>query len=141
MNNFLKLAWVFLFIVLCFVGLSFLVPSAGVVVTQTITQSWILSVSWVVEQAQSRVQRILDDREVQKTLIRIQKDDPLYNKDGAIFMNREKLLPVQKDKNYYSEWTVKTPGESDRGARRIIEGRSWELYFTDDHYTSFTRIR
>jgi ribonuclease T1 len=56
-------------------------------------------------------------------------------------MNREKLLPVQKDQNYYSEWTVKTPWKSDRGARRIIEGHWGELYFTDDHYTSFTRIR
>lgn len=61
------------------------------------------------EQVQSRVQQILDDREVQKTLERIEKDAPLYNKDGAVFMNREKLLPVQKDQNYYSEWTVKTP--------------------------------
>lgn len=141
MKNVFKFIWVFLFIVLCFAGLSFLMPSASVEEIKITTQSWELSISWIVDRVQSRVQRILDDREVQKTLTRIQKDDPLYNKDGAIFMNREKLLPVQKDKNYYSEWTVKTPGESDRGARRIIEGKWWELYFTDDHYTSFTRIR
>ena len=104
-------------------------------------QSGSISISWVTDQVQSRVQKILDDTEVQKTLTRIEKDAPGYNKDGAIFMNRERLLPVQKDKNYYSEWTVKTSGESDRGARRIVEGKWGELYFTDDHYTSFTRIR
>ncbi|MFZ2255208.1 MAG: ribonuclease domain-containing protein [Patescibacteria group bacterium] len=60
---------------------------------------------------------------MQKTLTRIEKDTPLYNKDGATFMNRERLLPVQKDQNYYSEWTVKTPTESDRGTRRIVEGK------------------
>ena len=141
MKNIFKFIFIFLFIILCFVGLSFYSPSVIVHDSRVSSQSWELSVSWVVEQVQSRVQYILDDREVQKTLTRIQKDAPLYNKDGAVFMNRERLLPVQDDKNYYSEWTVKTPGESDRGARRIIEGRSWELYFTDDHYTSFTRIR
>lgn len=141
MKNFLKIAWVLLFIFAFFIGLSFFMPSVNVENSKTTTQSWILTASWVIDEVQSRVQRILDDAEVQRTLIRIEKDAPLYNKDGATFMNREKLLPVQKDKNYYSEWTVKTPGESDRGARRIIEGRWGELYFTDDHYTSFTRIR
>jgi ribonuclease T1 len=82
-----------------------------------------MTTSGIIDQVQFRVQKILDDREVQNTLMRIEKDAPGYNKDGAIFMNRERLLPVQEDKSYYSEWTVKTPGESDRGARRIIEGK------------------
>ena len=141
MKNFLKFLWVFLLIVLCFIGLSFFMPSASVDDTKTTTQSWMLSISWVVDRVQSRVQWILDDAEVIQTIENIEKDTPKYNKDGAVFMNRERLLPVQKDQNYYSEWTVRTPWSSDRWARRIIEGKRGELYFTDDHYLSFTRIR
>ena len=33
-----------------------------------------------------------------------------------------------------------TPGENDRGARRIVAGEEGELYYTDDHYDSFQRI-
>lgn len=105
------------------------------------TQSWEPNIPWIIDEVQSRVQRILDDNEVKNTLYRIEQDTPKYNKDGAVFMNREKLLPVQNDRNYYSEWTVITPWEDDRGARRIVEGKWGELYFTDDHYDSFTRIR
>jgi ribonuclease T1 len=36
---------------------------------------------------------------------------------------------------------VKTPGQKGRGARRIVAGRGGELYYTDDHYRSFRRIR
>jgi ribonuclease T1 len=35
---------------------------------------------------------------------------------------------------------VITPGENDRGARRIIAGDGGEFYYTDDHYDSFKRI-
>ena len=41
---------------------------------------------------------------------------------------------------YYHEYTVPTPGSSDRGARRIITGSATEMYWTDDHYRSFERI-
>jgi ribonuclease T1 len=36
---------------------------------------------------------------------------------------------------------VPTPGSDDRGARRIVAGADGELYWTDDHYSSFARIR
>jgi ribonuclease T1 len=49
------------------------------------------------------------------------------------------LLP-DKSSGYYHEYTVPTPGASDRGARRIIVGSGGELYWTDDHYRSFERI-
>lgn len=88
-----------------------------------------------------RVSRIMSDTEVQKTLERISKDRPLYNQDGAVFENREKKLPIQKDRSYYHEWTIRTPDSVDRGTRRIIEGKSGDLYFTDDHYLSFVQIR
>lgn len=59
--------------------------------------------------------------------------------DGGVFGNREQLLP-DEDYGYYREYTVPTPGSSDRGARRIIAGAGGELYWTADHYASFARI-
>lgn len=61
-------------------------------------------------------------------------------KDGSTFGNREGLLPDRRH-GYYAEYTVPTPGESDRGARRIIGGDRGERYWTEDHYESFERIR
>ena len=80
-------------------------------------------------------------REAQETLARIRKGGPYpYAKDGAVFGNREALLPRQK-RGYYREYTVKTPGERTRGARRIVAGRGGDYWYTDDHYASFRRIR
>ncbi len=62
-----------------------------------------------------------------------------YDKDGAVFQNREGILPGRQ-RGYYHEYTVITPGENDRGARRIVTGSRGELYYTDDHYDSFKRI-
>ena len=61
------------------------------------------------------------------------------NRGGIVFENRERLLPDEPI-GYYHEYTVPTPGSSDRGARRIITGSGAELYWTDDHYRSFERI-
>ncbi|MGA8846574.1 MAG: ribonuclease domain-containing protein [Nocardioides sp.] len=63
----------------------------------------------------------------------------LYDKDGSTFGNYEGLLP-DRERGYYQEFTVETPGSYDRGARRIVEGADAELYWTDDHYESFSRI-
>ncbi|MBN1152940.1 MAG: ribonuclease N1 [Dehalococcoidia bacterium] len=62
-----------------------------------------------------------------------------YDKDGSIFHNYEGLLPPEAD-GYYREYTVETPGSSDRGARRIVAGADGERYYTDDHYESFRLI-
>ena len=62
-----------------------------------------------------------------------------YEKDGAVFENREALLP-SRHYGYYREYTVPTPGALDRGARRIIGGRRGDRYYTADHYTSFRKI-
>jgi ribonuclease T1 len=86
-------------------------------------------------------------REGQQTLRLIAAGGPFpYSKDGASFGNREGILP-QQPRNYYREYTVKTPGEGDRGARRIVCGgggngpKTAECYYTADHYASFQRIR
>ena len=65
---------------------------------------------------------------------------PEPDHDGGTFGNREELLPDQP-MGYYREYTVPTPGVDHRGARRIVAGDGDELYWTDDHYSSFSRIR
>jgi ribonuclease T1 len=62
-----------------------------------------------------------------------------YDQDDRTFQNREGILPRQ-ERGYYREYTVKTPGSNDRGARRIIGGRDGDRYYTDDHYDSFRQI-
>jgi ribonuclease T1 len=88
-------------------------------------------------------------REARETLALIKRGGPFpYRKDGSTFSNRERRLPRQPE-GYYTAYTVRTPGERDRGARRIVAGRgstgdprtSGEYYYTDDHYDSFRRIR
>ena len=64
---------------------------------------------------------------------------PFPGKDGSTFGNFEGLLP-DHPRGYYAEYTVVTPGSSDRGARRIITGDGGEYYWTEDHYASFARI-
>ena len=66
-----------------------------------------------------------------------------YEKDGVVFGNRERLLPV-KNRGYYHEYTVSTPGSSHRATRRIVCGGELRkpdvCYYTADHYASFHRI-
>lgn len=67
-----------------------------------------------------------------------------YQKDGTVFGNRERLLPMQA-RGHYREYTVKTPGARNRGARRIVCGgqppsQPDVCYYTSDHYASFKRI-
>ena len=79
-----------------------------------------------------------------ETYRNIRKGPPFpYEKDGVVFGNRERLLPPQK-RGYYREYTVRTPGERDRGPRRIVCGGPARLpeacYYTADHYASFRKI-
>ncbi len=67
-----------------------------------------------------------------------------YEKDGTVFGNREHLLPARQ-RGYYREYTVKTPGERSRGARRIVCGGERPAtpdacFYTDDHYASYRQI-
>jgi ribonuclease T1 len=79
-------------------------------------------------------------KEARETLALIRAGGPFpYPQDGRTFQNREKLLP-QRSRGYYREYTVKTPGARDRGARRIVSGNGGEFYYTADHYRSFQRI-
>lgn len=77
--------------------------------------------------------------EAKTTLDLIARQGPFpHRQDGVVFQNREKRLP-RKDRGYYHEYTVDTPGLDHRGTRRIITGGSpvEVYYYTDDHYQSF----
>jgi ribonuclease T1 len=78
--------------------------------------------------------------EAGETLELIDSDGPFpYDRDGVVFGNFEGILP-DHERGYYHEYTVPTPGEDDRGARRIVTGGPEEYYWTGDHYASFERI-
>lgn len=74
----------------------------------------------------------------------IQNGGPFpHDKDGTVFGNRERILPARQ-RGYYREYTVKTPGARNRGARRIVCGGKPRVpdacYYTSDHYASFRKI-
>lgn len=84
-------------------------------------------------------------KEARQTLVLIKQGGPFpYAKDGSVFGNYEGLLPRRK-RGYYREYTVPTPGKRNRGARRIVAGgnpqSSGEYFYTDDHYSTFRRIK
>ena len=67
-----------------------------------------------------------------------------YAKDGVVFGNFERVLP-RRERGFYREYTVRTPGSRDRGARRIVCGgnqptRPDACFYTADHYASFKHI-
>src|SRR5579862_6324646 len=67
-------------------------------------------------------------REAQQTLQTVKRGGPFpFERDGAIFGNYERRLP-QRNRGYYHEYTVPTPGVRSRGARRIIAGAAAEYY-------------
>ena len=83
-------------------------------------------------------------KEARQTLANVRAGPPFpYERDGVAFGNRERLLPA-KPRGYSREYTVRTPGERTRGARRIVCGGKPTspdaCWYTDDHYSSFRRI-
>ena len=105
-------------------------PHASVPVSQE-AQKW------------SRVQEVVPAGEREPlltTLALIDGGGPYpYRKDGSTFSNREALLPAQP-RGYYREYTVPTPGSRDRGARRVVQGKDGDTWYTSDHYKTFVRI-
>jgi ribonuclease T1 len=83
--------------------------------------------------------------EAQRTEQLIRAGGPFpYSKDGVVFSNRERHLE-SRPRGYYHEYTVRSPGASDRGAWRIVCGgvRPTEpdaCFYTEDHYNTFHRI-
>ena len=64
---------------------------------------------------------------------------PGYAIGGDVFGNREGLLPEEDDRIYY-ECDIDTDGADSRGAKRIVFSNDGLIYYTDDHYESFTLL-
>ena len=63
-------------------------------------------------------------REAQATVALIDQGGPFpYAQDGVTFGNYEGVLPAHP-RGWYREYTVRTPGEPDRGPRRIVTGNT-----------------
>ena len=114
----------------------------------------VIGAAWGSQQALAKDTRSVDNLPVialaelpeqgQRTWRLIHAGGPFpYEKDGTVFGNRERLLPPRA-RGYYREYTVKTPGSRDRGARRLVCGGAPRTpdacYYTPDHYASFRRV-
>lgn len=69
----------------------------------------------------------------------VEKFAPGYAIGGDTFGNREGLLPKENGRVYY-ECDIDTNGASSRGAKRIVFSNDGLIYYTDDHYESFTLL-
>ena len=58
---------------------------------------------------------------------------------GGRFGNYEGLLP-KKNGRTYTECDIDTRGAKSRGAKRIVFSNDGLIYYTDDHYASFTLL-
>ena len=58
---------------------------------------------------------------------------------GDRFGNREGILPKAEGRQYY-ECDIDTIGETSRGAKRIVWSDDGLIYYTEDHYESFTLL-
>ena len=58
---------------------------------------------------------------------------------GDTFHNREGLLPSAPGR-IYTECDIETMGGGSRGAKRIVFSNDGLVYYTSNHYTSFTLL-
>ncbi|MFE2286581.1 ribonuclease domain-containing protein [Streptomyces sp. NPDC059443] len=113
-------------------------PSAGVGAVPSGSGAPTATPGWAKGMATVRADAL--PQQARDVLALIDKGGPYqYRQDGTVFGNFEKVLP-QKKRGYYHEFTVKTPGERDRGARRIVTGEGGEFFYTDDHYETFKAV-
>jgi hypothetical protein len=80
--------------------------------------------------------------DVNPTLKRIRDGKKLgHANDGTFFMNREGRLPRQADREYYREFVHEMKGLPFPGPQRVVIGKKGEVFYTGDHYSTFTRVR
>lgn len=58
---------------------------------------------------------------------------------GSYFGNYEEILP-EKEGRVYTECDIDTAGKKSRGAKRIVFSNDGLIYYTDDHYETFTLL-
>lgn len=66
-------------------------------------------------------------------------EDNKLSVGGDTFYNREGLLPAQSGRTYY-ECDIDYCGGS-RNAKRIVYSNDWLVFYTADHYESFSILR
>ena len=126
------------------VRLSFLLIAVTVILTGVITKS-AQARSFLPDESLSTISVTQLPKQGQQVYALIAQGGPFaYDKDGVVFGNREQQLPRQQ-RGYYREYTVKTSGVRNRGAKRIVcGGLQVQLpdvcYYTEDHYSSFRKI-
>ena len=69
----------------------------------------------------------------------LEKYAPGKSIGGDRFGNYEGRLPEAPDR-IYTECDIDTLGKSSRGAKRIVFSNDGLIFYTDDHYTSFTLL-
>lgn len=78
--------------------------------------------------------------DVNPVLDRIRRGEKLnHRNDGAFFGNYERKLPVSPRGHYrefvYTQRDIRFPGPA-----RVVIGLRGEVYFSGDHYESFSRV-
>lgn len=58
---------------------------------------------------------------------------------GDVFGNYEGNLPAKEGRIYY-ECDIDTGGDKKRGAKRIVFSNDGLIYYTEDHYETFTQL-
>jgi len=69
----------------------------------------------------------------------VERVAPGYAIGGDYFQNREGLLPKADGRQYY-ECDIDTDGGKSRGSKRIVFSNDGLIYYTTDHYRSFTLL-
>ena len=63
------------------------------------------------------------------------------NRNGNVFHNADNLLPNKYD-GYYREYYVMPKGhDGSKHQYRFVVGGMGEIYYTDNHYNSFVRLK
>lgn len=62
-----------------------------------------------------------------------------YAIGGDKFRNREGLLPKAEGRQYY-ECDIGTNGQDSRGVKRLVFSNDGLIYYTEDHYETFTLL-
>jgi hypothetical protein len=87
--------------------------------------------------------------DVNGTLERIREGRKLdHRNDGVFFQNREKRLPIKKDRDYYREfvhWDTKLNAKFKvkakfPGPQRVVIGKKGEVFYSGDHYNTWKRV-
>jgi guanyl-specific ribonuclease Sa len=81
------------------------------------------------------------EMDINPTIDRIRKGEKLnHRNDGGFFGNRERRLPRQNDRDYYREFvhTIRSPKFP--GPQRVVIGKDGSVWYTGDHYDSFTKV-